>query len=127
MIKFQIVENACQLGQAKALLQEYAKTRKNDPALVDFSKEINGLPGKYAPPQGNIILAYCDGSVAGCVAVHKLDNDICEMKRLYVSPKFRKRGMKMSHHGNLESSQSHGIQTNAFRFHSHDEDGSKAL
>lgn len=93
MIKLQIVENAYHVDQAKALFQEYANTRKNDPALVDFSEEINGLPGEYAPPKGNIILAYCDGSLAGCVAVHKLNDDICEMKRLYVSSKFRGRGL----------------------------------
>jgi len=93
MNKLQIVENAYHVDQAKALFQEYANTRKNDPALVNFSEEINNLPGEYAPPEGNIILAYCDGSLAGCVAVHKLKDDICEMKRLYVSPKFQGRGI----------------------------------
>lgn len=93
MIKLQIVENTYQVDQAKALFQEYANARKNDPALVNFSEEINSLPGGYAPPEGSIILACCDGSLAGCVAVHKLNDDICEMKRLYVSPKFRGRGI----------------------------------
>jgi len=93
MIKLQTVENDYQVVQAKALFQEYADTRKNDPALVNFPEEINNLHKTYAPPDGNIILAYCDGNLAGCVAVHKLDDNICEMKRLYVSPKFRGRGV----------------------------------
>jgi ribosomal protein S18 acetylase RimI-like enzyme len=91
MITLQTVENDDQVAQAKVLFQEYADTRKNDPALAIFPEEIKNLHKKYAPPHGNIILAYCDENLAGCVAVHKLDGDICEMKRLYVSPKFRGR------------------------------------
>ena len=93
MIKLQIVENEDHVAQASALFREYADTRKNDPALVGFPEEINNLPGNYAPPNGNIILAYSDGKPAGCVAVHKLEDHICEMKRLYVPPKFRGRGI----------------------------------
>ena len=56
MIKLQIVENPDHVAQAKALFQEYAETRKNDPALEDFHEEIDNLPGKYAAPDGNLIL-----------------------------------------------------------------------
>ena len=96
MIKLKTVESAEHLVQARALLLEYGDSRKDDPALVDFSEEINNLPGEYAPPAGNIILAYCDEELAGCVAVHKLDDDICEMKRLYVAPRFRGKGIGRS-------------------------------
>ncbi len=82
MIKLQIVENPDHVAQAKALFQEYAETRKNDPALEDFHEEIDNLPGEYAAPDGNLILAYSDGKLAGCVAVHKLADGVCEMKRL---------------------------------------------
>ena len=93
MIKLQAVENADHVAHAKALFQEYAETRKNDPALDDFHEEIDNLPGKYAAPDGNLILAYSDGKAAGCVAVHKLADGVCEMKRLYVSPRLRGRGI----------------------------------
>ena len=93
MIKLQIVEKADHVAQVKALFQEYAETRKNDPALENFHEEIDSLPAKYAVPDGNLILAYSDGNLAGCVAVHKLADGICEMKRLYVSPRFRGRGI----------------------------------
>ena len=96
MIKLKIVESAEHLLQARALWQEYGDTRKNDPALVDFTEEINNLPGKYAPPAGSIILAYLDEELAGCVAVHQLEDDICEMKRLYVSARFRGKGIGRS-------------------------------
>jgi ribosomal protein S18 acetylase RimI-like enzyme len=93
MINLQTVENENHLVQVRALFQEYAETRKNDPALVDFPEEINNLPGRYAPPAGAIILAYYDGKRAGCVALQRLDDDICEMKRLYVSQELRGKGV----------------------------------
>ena len=93
MIKLQTVENADHVAHAKILFQEYAETRKNDPALEDFHEEIDNLPGKYAAPEGNLILAYSDGKPAGCVALHKLADGFCEMKRLYLSPSLRGRGI----------------------------------
>ena len=93
MITLQLVEDDDQLSQVKALFLKYADTRKGDPALLSFPEEIKNLPGEYAPPDGGILLAYHNGEVAGCVAVHKLDHDVCEMKRLYVLPMFRGLGI----------------------------------
>lgn len=93
MITLQRVEDEDHVAQARALFREYADTRKGDPALEGFPEEITALPGNYAPPDGNIILAYHNGKAAGCVAVRKLDEHICEMKRLYVSPMFRGKGV----------------------------------
>ena len=93
MITLQTVESEHQLAQVRSLFAEYAETREGDPALADFAEEINDLPGQYAPPGGNIILAYYDERPAGCVAVHKLEHHTCEMKRLYVSKPFRGKGI----------------------------------
>ncbi len=51
------------------------------------------VPGDFAPPTGCLLLATHDGSVAGCGAFHRLQPSICEMKRVYVRPHFRRLGI----------------------------------
>jgi putative acetyltransferase len=48
--------------------------------------EFDNIPGKYAEPDGRILLADRDGEVDGCVSLKRVDHEICEMKRLYVRP-----------------------------------------
>lgn len=62
--------------------------RNHDPALGDFEKELGGLPGKYAQPDGALLLAIYKNQPAGCVAFRKFDEGICEMKRMFVKPEF---------------------------------------
>ena len=49
--------------------------------------------GKYTQPNGRLFLAIYNKNVAGCVGLRKFENDICEMKRLYVRPDFRRKGI----------------------------------
>ncbi len=93
--KFNIVEaeTVDQIAESQILFREYKTTLDLDLCFPSFEAEIVGLPGKYGPPDGRLYLIVSDGRSAGCVALRKLDEDICEMKRLYVRGEFRGRGL----------------------------------
>lgn len=86
-------ESAAQLDAIRELLLEYWENRKLELFVFDFDQELAGLPGAYAPPDGRLFLAQWENKPAGCVALRKLESGICEMKRLYLSPKFRGKGV----------------------------------
>jgi len=86
-------ESPTQIAQARELFLEYAQSLGFSLCFQNFDKELASLPGDYAPPQGRLLLAECQGELAGCVALHKLEDDICEMKRLYLRPQFRGKGL----------------------------------
>lgn len=85
------VESPAQIAQTRELFLEYANSLNFDLCFQNFEKELAGLPGDYAPPDGRLLLAEFEGKLAGCVALHKIDFEICEMKRLYVRAQFRGR------------------------------------
>lgn len=58
-------------------------------ALQNYSEEFAHPEGKYAPPDGRLYIAMADGKPAGCIAMRKLDDERCELKRMYVRPEFR--------------------------------------
>jgi len=86
-------ESPEQIAQARELFLEYAESLGFSLCFQNFDKELAELPGDYAPPDGRLLLADFDGQVAGCVALHKLEPETCEMKRLYLRPKFRGKGL----------------------------------
>lgn len=57
--------------------------------LQNFDEERKHLETKYGAPDGRLYLALCDGKVAGCIGLKRIDEENCEMKRLYVRPEFR--------------------------------------
>jgi ribosomal protein S18 acetylase RimI-like enzyme len=72
---------------ARTLFREYQASLNIDLCFQSFEEELAGLPGKYAPPAGRLFLAFMDDSTpAGVIAMRPIDDEICEMKRLYVRP-----------------------------------------
>ena len=90
---FSQAESPAQIAQARELFLEYAKSLNFSLCFQSFDQELAGLPGDYTPPEGRLLLAECEGELAGCVALHQLENGICEMKRLYLRPQFRGKGL----------------------------------
>jgi len=94
-----------QIQQVRELFSEYfhflrteVDTSVDDlddvPPVAGYREELANLPGKYASPEGRLLLAQVEGQAAGCAAFYKLSDGVCEVKRLWVRPTFR--GKKIS-------------------------------
>ena len=88
-LSFTQAEFPAQISQARELFLEYAKSLGFSLCFQNFDKELANLPGDYSPPNGRLLLAHYENELAGCVALHRLEPTICEMKRLYLRPNFR--------------------------------------
>lgn len=91
-----LVERPEHLEAVRGLFREYAAwLRENGLELgyQGFQEELSGLPGRYAPPEGRLLLVLDGSEPAACVALRPLGGGVCEMKRLYVRPRFRGSGL----------------------------------
>jgi len=89
MMEFKEALSKAQLTTVRGLFVEYAKWLNYRTCFDSFEKELDGLPGEYGPPDGCLLLAYYEDKPAGCVALRKVKDGICEMRRLWVREKYR--------------------------------------
>lgn len=82
-----------EMGLVRELFREYAHSLDFDLGFQNFEEELANLPGSYASPYGRILLAFCGAEAAGCVALRPFDERRCEMKRLFVRPAHRGKGV----------------------------------
>jgi putative acetyltransferase len=74
-------------------MREYAAGVGVPLDVQDFDREVAELPGAYAPPRGALLVARGGTTLSGCVALRPLDEQTCEMKRLFVRPTARGLGL----------------------------------
>ncbi len=89
-----------QISETRSLFEEYASGLGVNLCFQDFERELRELPGKYNEPEGLLLLAMYDSKVAGCCALRPLSvpdhPHAAEMKRLYVRPAFRGKGIALA-------------------------------
>ncbi len=95
-LKIQIVPAYDFLEETDRLFSEYKQMLiSKDPEvqryleIQDYDRELQYLKEKYGRTFGRLYLAFCDGEAAGCIGLRRMDGEKCEMKRLYVRPRFR--------------------------------------
>ena len=93
MVEIRQVVHATDIAIVKTLFREYETSLDIDLCFQGFEQELAALPGAYSPPAGRLLLAMIGSDAAGCIALRPLSSGDCEMKRLYVRPRFRSEGI----------------------------------
>lgn len=91
MLRIVVPGTESQIDEVRELFAEYWRWLRFDPCFDDFDSELAALPGIYGPPDGCLLLACDDSSPVGCVAFRRIEDGVCEMKRLFVRPSHRGR------------------------------------
>jgi putative acetyltransferase len=82
-----------QVEIARDIFLRYARSLDFDLSFQGFSAELAGLPGDYGPPTGCLLLALEGSEAEGCVALRKIGDGVCEIKRLFVNSHQRGKGI----------------------------------
>ncbi|MGP8068716.1 MAG: GNAT family N-acetyltransferase [Candidatus Bathyarchaeia archaeon] len=93
MLRVKSATSMRELEQIRDLFIDYSNSLSFDLSFQNFQKELNELPGDYSPPRGRLLLGFHDSDAAGCVALRRISEEICEMKRLFVRPQCRGLGL----------------------------------
>ena len=93
MLRLAQATTSSDLQQVRELFKEYETGLGISLCFQNFDVEIANLPGDYAPPRGRLLLAREFDQAMGCIALRPLGPTTCEMKRLFVRPEYRDRGL----------------------------------
>ena len=96
MVTIEQATTSTQISAVQELMREYLQWVFNTyngaeaaPTFNEWEAEVKSLPGIYAPPMGRLLMATVDDQPAGCVALRQMDDQVAELKRMYVRPSFR--------------------------------------
>lgn len=87
------VAGAVDVEEVRQLVLAHAAARATTPGIEHMRADAASLPGRYVPPRGGLWLAHANDVSIGCVALRPLDDGIAEVKRMYVDPTWRGRGV----------------------------------
>ena len=93
MLRVKSATSMRELEQIRDLFIDYSYSLGFDLSFQNFERELNELPGDYSPPSGRLLLGFHDSDPVGCVALRRISEEICEMKRLFVRPQCRGLGL----------------------------------
>ena len=82
-----------QFNDAISLFQEYANSLNISLAFQNFDEELNIINSMYGSPTGCLLLVYDNELPIACAAYRKIGEDICELKRMYIKPDYRRKGV----------------------------------
>ena len=92
-VRIDFANSPADFDNARKLFIDYAESLGFSLSFQGFEDELENLPGKYAAPEGCILLAWDELDCVGCLCLRPLSDDVCEMKRLYVKPLYRGTGL----------------------------------
>jgi hypothetical protein len=110
-VTFQVITatRSSEVEQVRALVLEYAEALGLDLGFQDFEREMREFPGEYTPPEGCLLLATNGEESAGCAGLRPLEPGICEMKRLYVRPRYRPERGSRPKQGDMDATRMLGV------------------